>query len=145
MQALYSRNFDPAALARWPPVAPHPQEPPAPAEAFLEVASVAWQQLPTTARKAIRAASRSGRLLHDSMLTHLQLDIKPSQDPPEDSETDDDGEDDEDEVEHRPTPAELQACVSGVVARGARLQALTLLVPWYNQENLKPSKREAKV
>lgn len=67
----------------------------------------------------------------------------PAQETPDNSDADDD--DAEVEPKHRPTPAELQACVTGVVARGARLQGLTLLVPWYNQQQLKPSKREAKM
>ncbi len=38
---------------------------------FLQATQVAWNYLDPTTRKAIRATSRSGRLLHDSSLTHL--------------------------------------------------------------------------
>ncbi len=38
---------------------------------FLQAVHVAWDQLSPKTRKAIRAASRSGRLLHDSTTTHL--------------------------------------------------------------------------
>lgn len=40
---------------------------------LLQATQVAWQYLDPTTRKAIRATSRSGRLLHDSSLTHLAV------------------------------------------------------------------------
>ncbi len=90
-------------------------------EVFLVVASVAWQHLTPHTRRAVRASSRSGRQLHDSLWEHLQLALgapgrsffsfrgRPKGAPCP-----------------APTPSELRTCVSGVLQRGARLRSMNL-------------------
>ncbi len=91
-------------------------------EAFLCVASVAWQYLRPDSRRVIRAACRNGRLLHDSLLTHLGLDLGVRYQGPVDS----DNEDADAAPLQAPTPREVASYVSGVLQRGASLQAVTL-------------------
>ncbi len=124
----------------WSPIAPprcsllsipSPQGAP---EAFLLVASVAWQHLTPHTRRAVRASCRSGRQLHDSLWEHLQLDLEI----PGRFDAGSRG-----LLSPAPTPSELRTCVSGVLQRGARLQGMTLSfqhAPY--DEPLPPQERE---
>lgn len=98
-------------------------------EAFLHVALVAWQYLPLDSRRALRAASRNGRLLHDSLLTHLGLNLGVPDQRPMDS----DNEEADAAPLQPPTPSELASYMSGVLQRGATLQALELRI-WSNND-----------
>ncbi len=95
---------------------------------LVQVASAAWQHLSLEGRKAVRAASRAGRHLHDSLLKQLRLNLDPPQllsfDCP------DDGDAFGFEIESAPaaTPSELRTCVAGMLHRGARLQGLSLVM-----------------
>lgn len=81
---------------------------------FLQACACTWEQLPPSARRAIRGTCQSGQLLHDHLLTLLTIQAgwenkdRPAVGP------------------RAPTPAELHACVHGVLQRGAKLVCVTV-------------------
>ncbi len=105
-------------------------------EAFLQATCIAWGLLAPAERKAIRTTCRSGRLQHDSLLTHLRVTLghvcakqpvegAPSQRP---------------RTWPSPTPSQLEGVLRAVVSRGARLLSLTV---WFKDGN--DEQREAKL
>ncbi len=94
-------------------------------EAFLRGASVAWAYLHADERKAIRATCCNGRQLHDRLTTGLQMKLggkKPREGRPEPTGGQ------QDRQQQQPSPLRLRASLGAMVARGARLQSLTVLV-----------------
>ncbi len=104
----------------------HATQPPAArqlsTEAFLQATCIAWRHLQSAERKVIRTTCRSGRLQHDSLLTHLRITLGGN---PHNG-----AQDGEAAAGHAavssPTPAQLRGSLQGVVSRGARLHALTV-------------------
>ncbi len=75
---------------------------------LLRVAAVAWDYLEPPERKIIRASCRSGRLLHDRLLTHLSMAPVGTGD-------------------HPATPQHIASAVAAAIARGARLHSCNIV------------------
>ncbi len=95
-------------------------------EAFLLGVSTAWAHLQPEERKAIRAACRNGRQLHDRLTVDPRITLGRDPGPRE--------------QQHQPSPTELRSSLGALVRRGARLQSLTV---WFR--DAKDSQREAQL
>ncbi len=93
-------------------------------DAFLRGASIAWAHLQPEERKAVRATCRDGRQLHDRLTTHLRIKLVYHKvQKRKAARGQQHGQQNQAPLLSRPG---LRTSLGAMVARGARLQSLTV-------------------